>query len=401
MKLSSIQLSITFRRSSPLTEISISKLMRDASLSDFLSVDRATQIVYPNSAVDIPASIIADKSTPWGMPLGVFQSDINEQNQLQVAPTLAIHLHNVALSSAAKLLIYDGHFIIQEYLGPDFHAMGMRWLSKSYQIGKLSLTRHKTISDDYVSYDTAIEFSTEIGDNNVYHWIAHVLPKIKFVKSLPSTIPLAFAYQPNNFQKECLAFFGINNPILIFDPNKVAKFKSLVLIEGPWAVGNPPQTNWLVNEALSRISTQKESISQPLLGNKIFIFRGSSARRRMVNQSQVKELLEKQGFQSYDLENFSFRDCVALFSEANEIIFEHGASGIWLMFAKPGTVVLEILPERNHASSKELSNYYFWLGLFSELKFQYLICKNLKADPWAEYAVDIVALQDKVSKLFT
>jgi hypothetical protein len=333
------------------------------------------------------------------MPLGIYRKDINELNQLTVAQTLAIHLNNVELSCADKLLVYDSNYIIREYLGSNFHAMGMRWLSKSWHMGMLTLTREKSFSSECVEHDIAIDFSTEPGDTNVYHWIARALPKLKFIRTLPSTIPLAFSYQPNSFQKECLQFFGIQNPQLILDPNKIAKFKSLVLIEGPWAVGNPAQSDWLVQEALSRIPPAALRSEAPPKAKRIFIYRDKSARRRMVNQNQVKQFLEEKGFQSYVLEDFSFGECVALFNAADEIVFEHGASGIWIMFAKPGTKILEILPERNHASSNEMSNYYFWLGCFAKTRFTCLVCKNLKTNPWAEYAVDIKALHEKLAEL--
>lgn len=399
MKLASIHLTMSLRSSRPLTEISIFKLNRDSTDADFLSVDRASVLVYPGSTVDIPASIISDPSTPWGMPLGVYREDINELNQLPVASTLAIHLNNVELSCADKLLVYDNDLIIKEYLGSDFHAMGMRWLRKSWRMGKLTLTREKAFSGECVNHDMAIDFSTESGDTNVYHWIARALPKLKLVRTLPSNIPLVFSYQPNSFQKECLQFFGIKNPLLILDCNKIAKFKSLVLIEGPWAVGNLPQTDWLVQEALSRLPAVSAQSGSPPKARRIFIYRDKAARRRMVNQSQVMQFLENQGFQPYAIEEFSFAECVALFNGADEIVFEHGASGIWMMFAKPGAKVLEILPERNHSSSNELSNYYFWLGCFAKTQFAYLVCKNQKTDPWAEYAVDMTALRDKLGEL--
>ena len=44
----------------------------------------------------------------------------------------------------------------------------------------------------------------------------------------------------------------------------------------------------------------------------------------------------------------------AIFSSADEIVFEHGATGVRLIFAKPGVTIIELLPERNHITSKKL-----------------------------------------------
>lgn len=400
MKLNSISLEVSFRKGRKLTEISIFKLNHNVGIEEFLKHDRASYEVYPESHVDIPPQVVSDPNTPWGMPLGIDLASVDENNQIYVAPTLAIHLLNVELACKEKLLIYDNNFLIKEYLGPDYHAMGMRWLRKKWGEGRLSLYREKSISNELVHYDTGIDFSTEPGDTNVYHWIARTLPKIKFVKLLPKEIPLIFSYQPNKFQIECLQFLDVKNPILVIDPGKIAKFKSLVLIEGPWAVGNPPQQNWLIQESLGKINSATATEErQPRKRKKIFIYRDKSARRLMINQSDVRNLLAQRGFESFLIEDLSYKECVSLFNSADEVVFEHGASGIWILFTNPDAKILEILPERNHISSKELSNYYFWLSCFLKRKFRYLVCKNKRIDPWAEYEVNLKELTLQLDQL--
>lgn len=400
MKLNTISLEVSFRQKRKLNEISIFKLNREVPIEEFLRLDRASYEVYPEGYVEIPSDIISSLDTPWGMPLGINRSSIDENNQIHVASTLAIHLFNVELACKEKLMVYDHNLLIKEYLGQDFHAMGMRWLRKKWSSGVFSLYREKSISSEYVSYDTGIDFSTESGDTNVYHWIARVLPKIKFIKKLPKEIPIVFSYSPNSFQIECLKFFEVDNPILVINPNKIAKFKSLILIEGPWAVGNPSQESWLIQESLKRaISPALEKNGSSPHQKKIFVYRDKSARRRMINQSAVKSLLLERGFEPYAIEDFSYGECVNLFNSADEVVFEHGASGIWILFTKPDAKILEILPERNHISSNEISNYYFWLSCFLKRKFQYIACKNIRINPWAEYEVNLGELTLQLDQL--
>lgn len=400
MKLKSIKLEVCFKKERELNEISLFMLNREVNIDKFLKLDRASCEVYSECHVVVPANVLSDPETPWGMPLGVHFDAVNAKNQIYVAPTLAIHLFGVELICKEKLLIYGHNFLIKEYLGSDFHAMGMNWLRKKYGTGMLSLHREKSIINEVVDYDTAIDFSTETGDTNVYHWIARVLPKIRFVKQLPNELPIVFSYPPNRFQIECLKFFEVGNPILVIDPNKVAKFKSLILIEGPWAVGNPNQEHWLIQSSLKNAIPSTGDIKHcPSQKKKIFIYRDSAARRVMLNQSAVKQLLFTRGFESYSIENFSYEECVSLFNSADEIVFEHGASGIWTLFTNPDAKILEILPERNHISSKEISNYYFWLSCFLKRRFSYLICKNKRIDPWAEYEVNLNELTLQLDKL--
>lgn len=398
--LSTISLEISFKKDRQLDEISIFKLNRSVTLEEFLLLDRASYEVYPECHVEIPSKVVSDPSTPWGMPLGVNRDAVNENNHIVIGPTLAIHLFYVELACKEKLMIYDKNFIIKEYLGPEYHAMGMRWIKKKWGNGLFSLHREKSINNEFVNYDTGIDFSTESGDTNVYHWIARVLPKIKFIKQLPKDIPIVFSYLPNNFQIDCLKFFDVSNPILVINPNKIAKFNSLILIEGPWAVGNPAQENWLIQETLKKVNPFP--LDDKYLSNlkkKIFIYRENAARRLMVNQLEVKDLLTQRGYESYSIEGFSYEECVSLFNSAEEVVFEHGASGIWILFTRPDVKVLEILPERNHESSKEMSNYYFWLSCFLKRKFRYVVCKNNKLEPWAEYEVNLDELNVQLDSL--
>lgn len=396
--LKNISLEFSFKKDRQLNEISIFKINRNVQIEEFLKFDRASYEVFSECYVEVPAKALSDPNTPWGMPLGVNLKAVNENNQIYVAPTLAIHLLNVELACKAKLLIYDHNFIIKEYLGPDAHAMGMRWIRKQWGSGLFSLHREKSISNESVEYDTGIDFSTDHGDTNVYHWIARVLPKIKFVKKLPDNLPLIFSYSPNIFQIECLKSFQVHNPILVINPDKTAKFKSLILIEGPWAVGNPLQENWLTEETMNLALINKNEQLAHKKG-KIFIFRDKAARRLMINQQEVKNFLSKRGYESLAIESFSYEECASLFNSAEEIVFEHGASGIWILFTNPDVKILEILPERNHKSSGEMSNYYFWLSCFLKRKFRYIICKNKSLNPWAEYEVNLTELNSQLDIL--
>lgn len=401
LKLNNIRLEFSFKKTRKLVEISIFKLNQHVNLDEFLKIDRASYEVYPECHVEIPIETISDPTTPWGMPLNINLESVNENNQIYVGPTLAIHLLNVELACKAKLLIYDHNFIIKEYLGPDYHAMGMRWIRKHWGGGALSLHREKAVGGEFVGYETGIDFSTDSGDTNVYHWIARVLPKIKFVKKLPNEIPLIFSYPPNSFQTDCLKFLDVSNPILVINPNIIAKFKSLILIEGPWAVGNPNQEDWLNQESFNRLSHSTVEKNLPHQKKKIFIYRDKSARRRMLNQSDVMNLLSARGFESYSIEDFRYEECVSLFETVDEIVFEHGASGIWTIFANSGARILELLPERNSRTSKEMSNYYFWLNCFRKRKFLYIVSKNKHLDPWAEFEVDLNQLTLQLDKLAT
>jgi capsular polysaccharide biosynthesis protein len=396
MKINSVSLTLLLsgKPNFSLNEISINQLKIPSLIENLLNSDRACAEIYPESKVKIPNEILNSANTPWGWPLGIHKKDINSALEITTPGTFAIYLEEIELLCNDKLLIYKKNLIIKEYLGESYHASAMKWLKKEKGKGIFRFAREKKITDQYVEYESGIDFSTEPGDTNVYHWIARVLPKLKAILQLPNSLPLIFSYQPTQFQKQCLDFFNIKNPILVVDPSINAKFKKFVLIEGPWAVANRPQEDWLIKAANSIITTKTSQTSEL---EKIYVHRAESSRRKILNQYDVIQQLKKWGHTPIMLEDRNFIECIQIFSNAKSIVFEHGASGIWLLFTRPDVNVIELLPEKNHISSKEVSNYYFWLCKLRNKKIRLLICKNQKLNPWAEYLVDLNQLEKEMA----
>jgi hypothetical protein len=372
-----------------LQEISIELIRNDVAINRFLESDRASQLVFKGKKYQVDPDVIKNPKTPIEGPFKLNFCNKEGDYIVKVNPTYSIHLENVELFSEIRLMIYKKNYIIKDYLGDDYHQMGMNFIEKKIAYKSLTLTRSKKLPTVTQFHDQGIDFSTNAGDTNVYHWIARVLPKIKFIKDLPASLPLIFTYKPSLFQLNCLNFFDLSNPILIVNPHEGVHFKSLIVIEGPWAVGNFEQSKWLVDQCIPKLNNH--SLTE--FRKKIFIYRRAENRRTLLNQGEIKQKLEANGFESYALDDFLFKDCISLFHSASEIVFEHGACGIWLLFANKNAKVIELMPERNHKSSESLSNYYFWLCHFQKLNYNYIVGKNIKLDPWAEYVIDIALLE--------
>jgi len=65
--------------------------------------------------------------------------------------------------------------------------------------------------------------------------------------------------------------------------------------------------------------------------------------RRLINEQELLERLERHGFRPVDLEEYSFPDQVALFYDAEAVVAAHGAGLTNLLFADK-TLVIEISP---------------------------------------------------------
>jgi len=92
---------------------------------------------------------------------------------------------------------------------------------------------------------------------------------------------------------------------------------------------------------------KKDSKTNSLRPKKIYIDRRDSSSnvkdlRLITNENEIKEFLEKEGFQSVILGNFHFKEQIEIFNNAEIIIGLHGAGFANLCFCKKGTKVLEL-----------------------------------------------------------
>jgi capsular polysaccharide biosynthesis protein len=76
-------------------------------------------------------------------------------------------------------------------------------------------------------------------------------------------------------------------------------------------------------------------------GQRLFISRRRANRRRLVNETEVEDQLRRAGFKTVCLEDCSFTEQVGLFASASAIVAVHGAGLANLVFARPGTKVVE------------------------------------------------------------
>ena len=398
MKFSSIRFSIIKDDYRPLKDISIRKLANETGIDEFLNKDRATCTVFPEGVIKLSPEKLGSASTQWGGVMEIHK-DAARDGGIKTNALVAIHLDNVEIFPKAKLLIYDGEFVINDYLGSASHEAAKKWLNKTWRKSIFSISRTKSLPKKINHYGLAIDFSTDSDDHNVYHWTTRVLPKIKFIKQLPDEIPLAFYPKLTQLQLDCLQIFDIKNPIIVLEKDAISNFESYTLIEGPWAGANPPQLEWLTQEFKNRLPFISENHAIQSSGKKIFIYREEIWARKLLNREQVKDALVRQGYELHSFNGTSIVETARIFSSVDEIVFEHGAAGVWMIFTKPSVKIFEILPERNHYTSKEIANFFEWQAYVINRTYSCIVCKVYKMKPKVEYFVDIDLLLKRISSI--
>ena len=132
------------------------------------------------------------------------------------------------------------------------------------------------------------------------------------------------------------------------------------------SIPSPPVLNanalvWLRNKFLKNIKQNYKSLNINF-SKKIFISRNDTGHRKILNENELSQKLNKLGYQTIELSKLKIYEQMLLFHNAKKIILPHGAAGIHLLFVKKNTCITEI------QSPGQLNNSL------------YLISKNFKAD---------------------
>ena len=136
-------------------------------------------------------------------------------------------------------------------------------------------------------------------------------------------------------------------------------------------------SNWRspANRKLLRHTTETMGLSRFTSQNdrpfrRLFVSRCDAKRRRLLNESEVLLELSQLGFEHVTPGCLSFKDQVAVFSQAQIVAGPHGAGLTNLIFMPKGGATIEIF------SSGQGSGYYAWLSHLSGHTYRHVHSDN-------------------------
>jgi capsular polysaccharide biosynthesis protein len=98
---------------------------------------------------------------------------------------------------------------------------------------------------------------------------------------------------------------------------------------------------------------------------RLYVSREDATERRMLNEDEIMSVLSRLGFEKVTLGSKSFLEQSALFSDAAVIVAPHSASLANLVFCRPGTKVLDVIPRGR------LRSFYWELSECVDLDYYY------------------------------
>jgi capsular polysaccharide biosynthesis protein len=329
-----------------------------------------------NCITDISGSVITVKD--WcetnHQPLFVLQTNQRDNlNKPQIinpdlykGPTLyegQIKLPDIYLAELTNTLFFAGtDLIVVNDTQPLYDEVALDYENQyNCKISLIVSRKGQQIKIKYsdqsvVCLDKAIHFVKSYS-RNYFHWLIECLPRMMIInqfetlQDVPLIIDAALPLQ----QLEALRLINNDRLLIQLPLNQACKVEklfypsSLSIINDNYKAPlqydkdilySPMAINFVRNFFLEKIGDKSLAPSK-----KLYVSRGKSPYRRLINAKQVEAVMLERGFEIVCPENLSFVEQVKLFSQASVIVGPSGAGLANLLFAPQACKVYVLISD--------------------------------------------------------
>lgn len=175
--------------------------------------------------------------------------------------------------------------------------------------------------------------------HNYYHWMLEVAPRIMLMRAAGLAADWYVVECQSRYQQRVLELLGVPRERWV-QPHYGLHLRADTLLRP----SQPGTDAWRAMSAAIQESARAEAVGSSPPRRRLYISRRSAAHRKLANEPELMELLKRYGFESHSFENCDFARQVELISQAEIVVSVHGAALANLIFAQPGTRVVEICP---------------------------------------------------------
>ncbi len=189
--------------------------------------------------------------------------------------------------------------------------------------------------------------------HNFYHWLVEVAPRAAAVELAGLDVAGYLVDHRHGYQRRVLELLGIP-PSRWIQPHAGLHLSAdqVLWVSQPLGI--------LLRHFVRTLAAAIELPEQPAQTRRLFISRRRAVHRRLINERELEQALERLGFESVCLEDMPFERQAALMREASLVVAVHGSALANAMFASPGTRIVEIYPQRR----SNMNLYPFWSRLY-------------------------------------
>jgi len=207
---------------------------------------------------------------------------------------------------------------------------------------------------------------------NYGHWMLDLLPRLEIARrsGLRRALDSVLVNRIDAaFQRETLERLGLSAKQIVV-ANETSHIGARTLLATSLPRANNIVPTW-VGSFLRRTFLTNPGVRKNPSKRRIYITRRESRWRRVVNEYQVINALDRRGFECIDdLGKMALEDHVSLFQAADVIVCAHGAGMVNTVFCKPGAKVVELIP------ADWVDPFYWALNCISRTDYGYVLCPS-------------------------
>lgn len=197
---------------------------------------------------------------------------------------------------------------------------------------------------------------------NFYHWFLDGLTRLVHLRDFPEDCQILIPRNPPSFAKRSIELLGLADRV-------VETAGEDLRIERYWFAGptmlsgcpDPLGTDWLLTKLLPQIASPPRRL--------LYVERNSLT-RNLTNAREVRNWFIDRGWDVVEPGAMPLDEQIRLFGEARAVAGPHGAAMTNLLWAAPGTRILEFMPSRRR------NGCYAGISLVRGHHHQSLVCKS-------------------------
>lgn len=206
---------------------------------------------------------------------------------------------------------------------------------------------------------------------NYYHWMCRTLPLLRIYQNFFDWQEIDFFYVGQesllSFHQETLAKAGVSMKQVVQQACTADRIVAAINTR-TIHFGDPINKDaYLYSRNLVLNNPQIKNCGKK---RRIYVKRGNVSRRKVINEAEVIQLLEKYGFESVVMDNKTVQEQAEMFSQTEAIVALHGAALANLLFIQPGVKVIELIPYGY------VNNCFYALASYGEADYYYLQGEN-------------------------
>ncbi|OLZ40167.1 capsular biosynthesis protein [Natrinema saccharevitans] len=248
--------------------------------------------------------------------------------------------------------------------------------------GLLSGHRRRDFREVADSLDTAAPLMPRYP--NYYHWIVETVPKIRYIRAFEDAtgerVTLLIPQDAPPFVDETLELLEWPKWRIEYATKPAYDVSRLVVPSFPER--RAEDFAWLRGEILDRAPE-----TTPESGDNVYVSRANAVERRVVNETEVMDVLSQFGFSCYRLEERSLERNARLFADADVVVGPHGAGLTDIVFADDCTLV-ELFGDK-------VKQPYRLLAATLGVSYEPMYCRAESAD----IVVDTILLKETVREI--